>query len=40
MRAGVNACPAVVGDVVVLGAGIPRADGGSPELVAYGPADG
>jgi alcohol dehydrogenase (cytochrome c) len=40
MRAGVNACPAVAGDVVVVGAGVPRLGGGSPELVAYGPAGG
>ena len=38
MRAGVNACPAVAGDLVLFGAGIPRPGGGSPELVAYGPA--
>jgi outer membrane protein assembly factor BamB len=36
MRAGVNACPAVVGDVVLFGAGIKRADGATPELVAFG----
>lgn len=38
MRANVNACPAVAGDVVLFGAGVPRPGGGSPELVAYGPA--
>ncbi len=35
LRAGVNACPAVVGDRVVFGAGI-RRPGGAPELVAFG----
>jgi alcohol dehydrogenase (cytochrome c) len=36
MRAGVNACPAVIGDLVVFGAGAPRAGGAVPELVAFG----
>jgi alcohol dehydrogenase (cytochrome c) len=36
MRAGVNACPAVVGDLVVFGAGAPRSGGVTPELVAFG----
>jgi outer membrane protein assembly factor BamB len=37
MRAGVNACPAVVGDLVLFGAGIRRRPGGAtPELVAFG----
>jgi outer membrane protein assembly factor BamB len=36
MRAGVNACPAVVGDMVVFGAGVRRPGGGTPELVAFG----
>ena len=36
MRAGVNACPAVVGELVLLGAGAPRAGGVTPELVAFG----
>ena len=36
MRAGVNACPAVLGDLVLFGAGAPRAGGVTPELVAYG----
>jgi hypothetical protein len=36
MRAGVNACPAVVGDLVLFGAGIERPGGATPELVAYG----
>lgn len=40
MRANVNACPVVAGDTVVFGAGVPRHGGGSPELVAYGPARG
>jgi len=39
MRANVNACPAVAGDTIVFGAGVPRPGGGSPELVAYGPAE-
>ena len=36
MRAGINACPAVLGDVVLFGAGAPRAGGGTSELVAFG----
>ena len=36
MRAGVNACPAVVGDLVLFGAGIQRPGGATPELVAFG----
>ena len=36
MRAGVNACPAVVGDVILFGAGAPRSGGTTPELVAFG----
>ena len=36
MRAGVNACPAVVGDLVLFGAGIGRPGGAAPELVAFG----
>jgi outer membrane protein assembly factor BamB len=36
MRAGVNACPAVVGDLLVVGAGVRRANGAAPELVAFG----
>ena len=35
MRAGVNACPAVVGDLLVIGAGIRRPGGALPELVAF-----
>ena len=35
LRAGVNACPAVVGDSVIFGAGVPR-DGSTTELVAFG----
>jgi glucose dehydrogenase len=34
MRAGVNACPTVVGDTLLVGAGVPHA-GGVPELVAF-----
>ena len=33
LRAGSNACPAVVGKLVLFGAGV----GGTPELVAFGP---
>jgi alcohol dehydrogenase (cytochrome c) len=36
MRARVNACPIVVGDLVVFGAGIKRPGGATPELVAFG----
>jgi alcohol dehydrogenase (cytochrome c) len=36
MRAGVNACPAVVGDLVLFGAGVGRPGGPTPELVAFG----
>jgi outer membrane protein assembly factor BamB len=36
MRAGVNACPAVVGDLLLVGAGIRRPGGATPELVAFG----
>ena len=36
MRAGIDACPAVVGDLLVVGAGIRRASGAVPELVAFG----
>ncbi len=36
MRAGVNACPAVVGGLLVVGAGVRRPGGELPELVAYG----
>jgi alcohol dehydrogenase (cytochrome c) len=36
MRAGVNACPAVVGNMVIVGAGVRRPAGGTPELVAFG----
>jgi outer membrane protein assembly factor BamB len=35
MRGGINACPAVVGDLLLLGAGIRRPGGPSPELVAF-----
>jgi outer membrane protein assembly factor BamB len=35
LRAGSNACPAVVGDLVLFGAGIRRPGGPAPELVAY-----
>ena len=36
LPAGVNACPAVVGDIVVFGAGLRRPGGGPPQIVAYG----
>jgi outer membrane protein assembly factor BamB len=38
LRAGINSCPAVVDDLLLVGAGAPRADGrkGEAELVAYG----
>jgi alcohol dehydrogenase (cytochrome c) len=36
LRAGVNACPSVAGDLLLVGAGIRRPDGATPELVAYG----
>jgi alcohol dehydrogenase (cytochrome c) len=36
MRAGVNACPAVVGDLLLVGAGVRRSNGAAPELVAFG----
>src|SRR5262249_27787189 len=38
MRAGINGCPAVVGDLLLVGAGIPRRRGAPVELVAFGPA--
>jgi alcohol dehydrogenase (cytochrome c) len=37
MRAGINACPAIVGDALVVGAGVPRKGGPPPELVEFGP---
>ncbi len=36
MRAGVNACPAVVGDLLLVGAGVRHSNGAAPELVAFG----
>jgi outer membrane protein assembly factor BamB len=36
LRAGVNACPAVVGDLLLVGAGVPDSRGALPELVAFG----
>jgi hypothetical protein len=35
MRAGINACPAVVDDLLLVGAGVGGSDA-TPELVAYG----
>jgi outer membrane protein assembly factor BamB len=36
MRAGVNACPAIVGEMLLVGAGIRQPGGSTPELVAFG----
>ena len=36
MRAGMNACPAVVDDLVLFGAGIRLTNGATPEIVAFG----
>ena len=36
MRAGVNACPSIAGDLLLVGAGVPTATGSVPELVAFG----
>jgi alcohol dehydrogenase (cytochrome c) len=36
LRAGVNACPALVGEMLVLGAGVRKPGGPTPELVAFG----
>ena len=37
MRAMLNACPAVAGDLLLVGAGVRRRDSAStPELVAFG----
>jgi alcohol dehydrogenase (cytochrome c) len=36
MRAGMNACPSVVGDPVLVGAGIRLKRGATPEIVAFG----
>lgn len=36
MNAGINACPSVVGDLLLAGSGIRRKGGPRPELVAYG----
>ena len=36
LRAGVNGCPAIVGDMLVLGAGIRKQGGPMSELVAFG----
>jgi hypothetical protein len=36
MGADVNACPTVVGDVLIVGSGIRRPGGPLPELVAFG----
>jgi outer membrane protein assembly factor BamB len=39
MRAGVNACPALAGDLLVVGAGVRTGEGSVPEIVAFGLAD-
>jgi outer membrane protein assembly factor BamB len=36
LRAGVNACPAVAGGLLLVGAGVRTAKGSVPELVAFG----
>ena len=38
LRAGINSCPAIVDDLLLVGAGAPPFDGGREiaELVAYG----
>ena len=35
MAAGVNACPSVAGDVLLVGAGVRRSSGAPAELVAF-----
>jgi alcohol dehydrogenase (cytochrome c) len=37
LRAGINGCPAVIGDLLVVGAGAPRPGGPAiiPEVVAF-----
>jgi outer membrane protein assembly factor BamB len=35
LRAGINACPAIVGDLLLVGAGVPHPNG-TPELTAFG----
>jgi outer membrane protein assembly factor BamB len=35
MRAGVNACPAVAGDLLLVGAGVPFGRGSTLELVIF-----
>jgi hypothetical protein len=35
LRARTNSCPAVVGDTLVMGAGVPEGDASVPELVAF-----
>jgi outer membrane protein assembly factor BamB len=37
LRAGVNACPSLAGNTLLLGAGVPTAKGGAPELDAFSP---
>jgi alcohol dehydrogenase (cytochrome c) len=36
MRAGINACPAVAGNLLLVGAGVGLSEGDVPELVAFG----
>jgi hypothetical protein len=33
----VNACPSLAGNTLLLGAGVPTAKGGAPELDAFSP---
>src|SRR6266508_3725806 len=35
LRAGINACPAVAGDLLLVGAGVPQGRRSVPELVAF-----
>jgi hypothetical protein len=36
MRAGVNSCPAIAGDLLIAGAGVRNGPKSVPELVAFG----
>ena len=37
MRAGINGCPSLAGDLLLVGAGVRLGRASVPELVAYGP---
>jgi outer membrane protein assembly factor BamB len=37
LPAGVNACPSLAEDILLVGAGVPTAKGGAPELDAFSP---